>query len=750
MAQDNPNDQALRKEIEQFIDSQFKSDSSALSNESLALIRAAIAGDTIPRLIESAKNHSRNEIQLSIASKIGKIAYWEYDLAEDLFTFNDPFYAVFGTTAEEQGGYKMSPETYEQLFVHPDERPIVRQHVKRAIESKDPNYSGRFEHKILYANGKIGYIAVQHCLIKDSSGKTIKTYGANQDITETKRTERRLQRINRLLKSIRSVNKLINFEKDADTLAIKATNSLIQDRDFTDAWIALVDTDRNLRTIINPKHSIEDAKRNIPQEKLRWLESLKSLSPAALLQQTRNARRFDFAAKNEAYSTLCLPLQCEEKLYGFLSVTATARQINRPEELELTKELADDLAYAFFKIELEQQKEQTKKELIEAKESAEKANRAKDEFLAVISHEIRTPLNPILGYTHLLRERHQDEQDCLYLDSIRRAAKQQLSLVDHILCYSRLDRGSFKPQLTQFNLLQCCEDALEDTRNNTSKLDFTLINGQSQLAIPPSMIVEGEESMFLEILNNLLSNASKYTKSGSVTLEIGYRGVRADKAHFFFSVKDTGIGIEPELLKRLFTPFTQADTSYTRKYKGIGLGLAICKQLVDTLDGKIGVESEINVGSEFWFTLPMEIIASDTQIRDSRLSVKADLDIICGHTILLVEDNEDNNEFTRCLLEGFGARVSIATNGLEAIQICAKRKFDLIFMDLAMPVMNGLDATHRIRSTSNPNTHTPIIPLTADVSLEAVEKCMLAEMNGFLTKPVAITRLADTLHDVLG
>ncbi len=255
--------------------------------------------------------------------------------------------------------------------------------------------------------------------------------------------------------------------------------------------------------------------------------------------------------------------------------------------------------------------------------------------------------------------------------------------------------------------------------------------------------------MFLEILNNLLTNACKYTQSGSIELYVGCQKETEAKTKFYFAVQDTGIGIEPQLMDQLFQPFTQADSSFTRQHKGVGLGLAICKKLVDTLGGEIGVESKFEFGSKFWFSLPMKVVSSAKSPQTVEDPQTIDLDIINGQSILLVEDNEENSAFTRCLLEGYGAQITNASNGLEAVRLCSIQKFDLIFMDLAMPVLNGIDATDRIRNSDNPNRRTPIIPLTADASRESAERCVVAGMNGYLTKPIAIARLVDTVKSVL-
>ncbi len=424
---------SLRQEAERFLEQQLNSSDTALSKECIRFLQQKMAPEHSPAL-PTSKASTREEFQLSIASELGKIAYWEYDLEDDLFTFNDQFYAIFGTTAQEQGGYRMSPDRYANIFVHPDHSDLVREHIKIAFANEDPNYNGRAEHKIIYANGETGYISVQICLIKNKEGKTVKTYGANQDITEITQSRRHLERINRLLDSIRSINKLINTEKDADTLAFKTVNTLIRDRGFAAAKIAIFDRNsQSPRTIVSPDSNLSPAQ-NLPTlEDDDWLVSLQGLSPEAFNRSITHLHRFETTLGNENYRTLCIPMKYEERFFGLLCVTSKLHETNQSRRQELTQELADDLGYALFRLELEQQKEYATAELKKAKELAEQACLAKDQFLAVISHEIRTPLNPILGYTQLLQQRKQSDTDRTYLDSIRRAGKQQLTLIDHIL-----------------------------------------------------------------------------------------------------------------------------------------------------------------------------------------------------------------------------------------------------------------------------------------------------------------------------
>lgn len=692
---------------------------------------------------QTEKALKQSEAQLAAASHIGKIAYWEYDPAKDIFTFNDPFYAIFGTTADEVGGYQLSAEQYAARFIHPDEYEIVQKHVETAMAAKNANFNEGFSHKMLYANGEIGYITVYHYLRKNDEGFTVKTYGAVQDITEAMQTELDLKRTNSLLKSIREVNKLTYTEKDADSLVSKAVQNLVKDRDFLDARVALIDENGTLGRIEKP----EKNQSLMPENIADWIQTLISTEQKSKRTIQFEENRYDFDSESIEFTTLAIPMSYKERRYGFLLVTATQNQINRSEEQMLASELANDLAIALFTIELEEQKAKVVQDLVKAKERAEAANIAKDEFLAVISHEIRTPLNPIIGYTNLLQQKDPDEQSAQYLNAIFRAANRQLALIDNILSFTRLNSGELTPSWSDFNIYELCQNAATETKDSNTHLTIDFLDDKQHQAIPYQAMVRGEKSMLQELLANLLSNACKYTKEGRVTFRVGYEPSECHPARFHFSIQDTGIGISQNMQERLFSAFTQEDTSYTRNYEGAGLGLAICKKLVDMLNGEIGVESTLGKGSRFWFTLPMEIMPDAEPVQTK--TAKPDLHILNQRKVLLVEDKKDSLAFTTLLLEQHGASVTTAHNGHAAVNACSEQAFDVVLMDLAMPGLSGLDATRLIRSARNENQAVPIIPLTADVSPEARKNCSIAKMNGYLTKPLNVGELSYTLQRFL-
>lgn len=257
---------------------------------------------------------------------------------------------------------------------------------------------------------------------------------------------------------------------------------------------------------------------------------------------------------------------------------------------------------------LQTEQERILQELKLKKDAAECSNRAKDEFLAVMSHEMRTPLNAVLGFSNLLLDEIENPGQRSYLMSIADAGGQLLHQIENILNYVRLDRGTLTPQPTMIPLHDLCRNVFEGMGKPDLELDFQFHNGMNGWnALPAGLEVYCDISMLTRLLQNLLSNACKFTQKGSIRLLIGMNLDESDLARFRFVVEDTGIGIHERHHGQLFKPFSQVDSTYTRNFEGAGLGLATCKKLVDLLGGEIGMQSEIGKGSRFWFELPLQL-----------------------------------------------------------------------------------------------------------------------------------------------
>ncbi|WP_374328642.1 PhnD/SsuA/transferrin family substrate-binding protein [Azonexus sp.] len=381
--------------------------------------------------------------------------------------------------------------------------------------------------------------------------------------------------------------------------------------------------------------------------------------------------------------------------------------------------------------------------LIQAKENAEQASRAKSTFLANMSHELRTPMNAIMGMTSVILRQSGDRQLREQLGKIEGASKHLLHVINDILDISRIEAERMKLEETDFRLGSVLENLHSLTAQRAAEKGLTLRVEVDAASKALSLI--GDPLRLGQVLLNLTGNAIKFTDHGQVTVRCQTGKVVDGKVSLRCEVADSGIGISPETQRRLFTAFEQADNSMTRKYGGSGLGLAISKRLVHLMGGEIGVDSVAGQGSTFWFTACLRH-DDNAQVTDTP-ACPAEQQIIrefLASRILLVEDEPINREVALGLLEDCGLCVDTAEDGAEALALAQRETYALILMDMQMPTLNGIEATRAIRAESH-NRATPIIAMTANAFAEDRQRCLDAGMNDHLGKPVAPERLFDTL-----
>lgn len=387
-------------------------------------------------------------------------------------------------------------------------------------------------------------------------------------------------------------------------------------------------------------------------------------------------------------------------------------------------------------------KKQAESDLINAKNLAELAVYTKDSFLANMSHEIRTPLNAIIGFTELLSQRNLDTVQAEYVGNIQIAGDNLLLLINDILDLSKIESGQLIIESYTFNL----NDALKHIYNllkvnaDQKGLEFILFLDANM----PEFVI-GDKGRLNQILINLVGNAVKFTETGEISMTVKKMKETETTITLRFSIKDTGIGITQEKSTKVFERFTQAEDNTTRKFGGTGLGLNIVKQLVELQNGQISVKSNLGKGSEFYFSL--EFLKAETAVADTFIKNSLDQKPLGKLSILLCEDNEMNKRLAKIVIENFGFKLDIASNGQEGIELLKKNTYDLILMDLQMPVKDGYQTTIYIRNELKMNI--PIIAMTAHSLVGEQQKCFDIGMNAYVAKPFKQAELMDKIQLVL-
>ncbi|HSG23691.1 MAG TPA: response regulator, partial [Azonexus sp.] len=377
-------------------------------------------------------------------------------------------------------------------------------------------------------------------------------------------------------------------------------------------------------------------------------------------------------------------------------------------------------------------------QLATAKEAAEQASVAKSAFLANMSHEIRTPMNAIIGLTHLAERETQDPKQLGRLNKVADAAQHLLAIINQILDISKIEAGKLALEPTDFTLARLLDNSSEMVidRLRSRSLKF---HSEIDPALPA--LLHGDPLRIGQILLNYLSNAAKFTEHGSVSVKITLVGESGDELLLRFAVSDTGIGIPAEQQARIFDVFEQADSSTTRRFGGTGLGLAIARRLALLMGGDSGLESTPGQGSTFWFTARLHRASANADAAKNTPAIQPDEAerLLASRTpqtrILLAEDNPINQEVALELLRGVGVQADLAVNGEKAVEMATEQDYDLILMDMQMPIMDGLTATRAIRQSEHGRT-VPILAMTANAFSEDRQRCLDAGMNDHVAKPV--------------
>jgi PAS domain S-box-containing protein len=652
----------------------------AIRNKQGEVIRYFALEEDITQQKEAEEKLRESQLRWQFALEGAGDGVWEYDFQTEEVNFSRQYKKMLGYTDEE---FKNEKEEWFSR-IHPDDIHIITTTDQQYANGSISNHQREYRIK----NKKQEYIWILDrgiIMSKTAGNKPLRMIGTHTDITERKLAEDAIRLKEQKYRGIIANMSLGLLEVDLNEHIIFANQSFCEMCGYTSEELI----GQKASGIFLKGDNIE-----IMDLKNEARKKGKTDAYEIIVKDKRGQMRWWFISGAPNYNN-------NGELIGSIGI-----------HLDITNQ------------------KKLEQDLIEAREEAEESSKAKEMFLANMSHEIRTPINAILGMGNQLLKTSLNGNQRFFLNIVNASAENLLVIINDILDISKIEAGHLSLENIGFRI----EDVLNRTASvmlhKAEEKGLRLMLSVDKTIAP---ILVGDPYRLNQVLLNLVSNAVKFTEKGSVKVECYLFKKNSTQQTVCISVKDTGIGIEQEYIDKLFQKFSQEDKSVARMYGGTGLGMSICKELITLMNGTISVESQKGKGTEISICIPFSIGGdNDIPVKEEK---KKDSTILKGRKILLVEDNEMNRLLVNIILKHYGTVVTEAFNGVEAIKAMQHNQYDIVLMDMQMPLMDGLEATRIIRKELN-NT-IPIIALTANAIKGENEKCIEAGMNDFISKPFA-------------
>ncbi len=685
--------------------------------------RTALLSKTNDSLLQEFREHQRAEEALKESEEryrriITAITNYIYtEIIKDgrvVQTIHGPgCEAITGYSAEELAA---DPLLWNNM-VPEEDQAAVKEHAVSVLSGET---TAAIEHRIIRKDNSIRWVKNTPVPRYDLNGCVIACDGLIQDITENKHTLEALKHANHYNRSL--------IEANPDPLATIAVDGTITGVNSATEMI----TGYTRRDLIGTNCSDYFTEPEMIRAGCQKAFRVGQLRDVELELKHRNGNVTPVLFNASVY---------RDGSGEVVGVIVSARDIYRIKQVE------EELRAHRGRLEVLVDKRTA--QLVEARDQAEAANKAKSTFLANMSHEIRTPMNGIIGMTELLRSTELNTEQQEWLDCIDHATNNLLQIINDVLDLSKIEAGKLELEDISFNLAATLSEALSVQKIAIRKKGLTL---RQEIAANIPELLMGDPSRLKQIVLNLVSNAIKFTEAGEIKLSVSLKKQSSHNLWLQFAVADSGIGMPPTVLEQLFTPFCQGDASATRKYGGTGLGLAICKHLAELMGGVIRAESKEGTGSIFYFELPFTIDESQLSpaLPAQQKPTFPTADGLRPLHLLLADDNDMNRVATSQLLKRRGHTVDCAENGKQAVDMSAATLYDAILMDVQMPEMDGVEATRIIRQReSGSGEHNMLIALTANALSGDRELFLDQGFDGYVAKPIRVDALIDELKKLV-